>query len=379
MSASRSSVPAVALSPTAMPMEAPIVTVVSPSAPSLKGCLRASSSRSATSVGLVSGDRSPTSTTNSSPPRRPSVSTSRTTACRRVATPFSSSSPVAWPSVSLIVLKLSRSMKRAATDVPWRVERASICSTRSTIRVRFGSSVSGSWVAMNASSSSRRESCSSVVWRSRSKHWHIRSRLNSTLSWSMSSASRSTPWGVLSGTAASRITSANTLRHQNMRRVTSCSEAARRAASSPKIRDVSRAESWVTSRSSPAIQRATATVELVQIRSKLCWTVGSTGSPEPWVRATVSARTSSARASTASPSRRRCWARRSSGVGPLAGADPRRAGAPPRRRCLVVFTGIAIDFGRGAPELKPGGAEPVRAGPTPRQARAALRPPARRP
>ena len=41
---------------------------------------------------------------------------------------------------------------------------------RSTISVRFGRSVSGSWVAMNASSSSREASCSSVRLRSRSKH-----------------------------------------------------------------------------------------------------------------------------------------------------------------------------------------------------------------
>ncbi len=39
---------------------------------------------------------------------------------------------------------------------------------------------------------------------------------------------------------------------------------------------------------SPAIQRATAIVELLQIRSKLSWTRASTTSPDPLVRATVS-------------------------------------------------------------------------------------------
>ncbi len=160
---------------------------------------------------------------------------------------------------------------------------------RSTISVLFGRSVSGSWVAMNASSSSREASCSSVRLRSRSNTWHMRSRLNSTLSWSISSASRSTFCGVFCLDASSRITSPKTLRHQNIRRVTSCSEAARCAASSPKMCEVSRAESFVTSRASPAIQRATAVVELVQMRSKLACTAGSTGSPESLVRATVSA------------------------------------------------------------------------------------------
>ncbi len=141
---------------------------------------------------------------------------------------------------------------------------------RSTISVLFGRSVSGSWVAMKASSSSREASCSSVRLRSRSNTWHIRSRLNSTLSWSISSASRSTPCGVFCFAASSRMTSPKTLRHQNIRRVTSWSEAARWAASSPKMCEVSRAESFVTSRGSPAIHRATAVVELVQMRSKLC-------------------------------------------------------------------------------------------------------------
>ena len=78
------------------------------------------------------------------------------------ATARSSSSPAACPSVSLIVLKLSRSMNSAATGVWLRRARASICSTRSRISVRFGRPVSGSWVARNASSSSRRASSSSV-------------------------------------------------------------------------------------------------------------------------------------------------------------------------------------------------------------------------
>ena len=60
------------------------------------------------------------------------------------ATRVSSSSPVAWPSVSLISLKRSRSMNISA---PSRCERAlatSACCSRSFIKRRLGSSVSGS-------------------------------------------------------------------------------------------------------------------------------------------------------------------------------------------------------------------------------------------
>ncbi len=172
-----------------------------------------------------------------------------------------------------MLLKLSRSMNSAATGVWLRRERASICSTRSRISVRLGRPVSGSWVARNASSSSRRVSSSSVRWRSVSKHSHIRSRLNSRLSCRMFSASgerlgRSTP-------AARRSRAAprpSTLRHQRQRLVTSFSDAARWAASSPKICQVSWPASRATSMPSPAIHRATAIVELRLIRSKLSCT-----------------------------------------------------------------------------------------------------------
>ena len=55
-------------------------------------------------------------TANSSPPRRATVSAGRTQARRRSATATSSSSPTAWPSVSLTVLKSSRSMNSTATS-----------------------------------------------------------------------------------------------------------------------------------------------------------------------------------------------------------------------------------------------------------------------
>ena len=60
------------------------------------------------------------------------------------ATAFRSRSPASWPSVSFTCLKPSRSMNSAAVSVPLRRARACICSTRSRIRVRFGSPVSES-------------------------------------------------------------------------------------------------------------------------------------------------------------------------------------------------------------------------------------------
>src|ERR1700733_8579828 len=302
MSASRSSSSAESRSPTAMPILAVTVSRVS-SAPSLNGCLSASSSRSATSSGPAASESSSAMTTNSSPPRRPSASAWRTTPSRRAATARRSSSPTPWPSVSLIVLKLSTSMNSAATGVWLRVERANICSTRSRISVRLGKPVSGSWVARNASSSSRRPSSSSVRWRSCSNDSHTRMRLNSRLICSMLSACASASSEIFSSTALSRMTSAITLRHHRLRRVTSFSEAARWAASSPNIRDVSRAASLVTSRPSPAIQRATAIVEFVQMRSNRSCTGGSTTSPPTAVLAIVRLSTSPARAFSASPRR----------------------------------------------------------------------------
>ena len=82
------------------------------------------------------------------PPRRPprtrrrpsarGASAPRINASSLAATACSSSSPTLWPSVSLIALKLSRSMNSAATGAWLREARASICSARSRISVRFG-------------------------------------------------------------------------------------------------------------------------------------------------------------------------------------------------------------------------------------------------
>ena len=62
-------------------------------------------------------------TANSSPPRRAISSCGRTHERRRSATATSSSSPTAWPSVSLTVLKSSTSMNRTASSSRRGVER----------------------------------------------------------------------------------------------------------------------------------------------------------------------------------------------------------------------------------------------------------------
>ena len=57
----------------------------------------------------------------------------------------SSSSPAAWPSVSLTFLNVSRSTNSTAARVAERAARASACSRRSISSWRFGSPVSESW------------------------------------------------------------------------------------------------------------------------------------------------------------------------------------------------------------------------------------------
>ncbi len=224
MSASRSRSAGDTRSPTAIPTLAVTVKGVSLAPSSLKGSLSAASRRSATRSGPAASERSSAITTNSSPPRRPSVSVARTTPSSLAATAFSSSSPAPWPSVSLMDLKLSRSTNSAATGVWSRRERASICSMRSRISVRLGSPVSGSWVARNAS-------CSSAPWRSDSKDSHIRTSVTLRLRCSMAIACASTSGGRASATAISRTTSSAASHQRRQRLVTSFSGAARCAAS----------------------------------------------------------------------------------------------------------------------------------------------------
>ena len=202
-------------------------------------------------------------------------------------------------------LKLSRSTNSAATGVWLRCERASICSTRSRINVRFGSPVSESWVAMNASSCWRRVSSSSARTRSASKNLPTRTRVMSRVRCNAARARRSVSGELSSSAALSCSTSATASRQRRQRLVTSSSGATRSAASWPKICQVSIPTSRAASRLSPAIQPATAAVEAVQMRSKLSSTVVERTCFDALVRATVPLNTSPARAFSASPRRRR--------------------------------------------------------------------------
>ncbi|MCY1175621.1 hypothetical protein D9M73_158650 [compost metagenome] len=83
-------------------------------------------------------------TTNSSPPRRATVSLSRMQAQRRWATCCSSRSPRSWPRVSLRALKLSRSIRITAFVCGLRMPPASTCCRRSSMRRRLARPVSWS-------------------------------------------------------------------------------------------------------------------------------------------------------------------------------------------------------------------------------------------
>ena len=169
---------------------------------------------------------------------------------------------------------------------------------RSRIKVRLGSPVNGSWVARNAS-------CSSAPWRSDSKASHIRTSVTLRLRCNMLTACASTSGERASCAAISPTTSSAASHQRRQRLVTSFNGAARWAASCPKICQDSWPTSRATSAPSPAIQRATATVETAPTRSKLSSTIGSRTQLDSLVRETIPATTSSVRAFSASPRRRR--------------------------------------------------------------------------
>ena len=87
------------------------------------------------------------STTNSSPPKRATVSGAQTTPRSRTATWRSSSSPALWPRLSLTTLNRSRSSSSKAMWSRRRARAASACVSRSANRARLGSPVSTSWSA----------------------------------------------------------------------------------------------------------------------------------------------------------------------------------------------------------------------------------------
>ena len=127
--------------------------------PTRSGTAMASSTRSAVSTASSALRTLSSSTANSSPPKRAAVSLARMTLSRRLANSVSTSSPAAWPSESLTVLKSSRSRNTTPTPPPSRRARADAWRTRSPNSARFARPVTGSWNAWW-------ESCSSNCARS---------------------------------------------------------------------------------------------------------------------------------------------------------------------------------------------------------------------
>ena len=116
---------------------------------SVKGRCSASITRRAAASAPAASERC-TSSTNSSPPRRATLSIWRTPAARRSPISTSTRSPKAWPRVSLMCLKWSRSSCSSAKGSPSRAASASARSTRSASSARLGRPVSASvWASVS--------------------------------------------------------------------------------------------------------------------------------------------------------------------------------------------------------------------------------------
>ncbi len=87
---------------------------------------------------LVASSSSSHRMTNSSPPKRATVSPGRSASRSRCASATSSRSPALWPRLSFTTLKWSRSQNSTATVRLLRRLRASASSSRSRNSVRFG-------------------------------------------------------------------------------------------------------------------------------------------------------------------------------------------------------------------------------------------------
>ena len=271
---------------------------------------------------------------------------SRTTPSSRAATARSSSSPTPWPSVSLIDLKLSRSMNSAATGAWLRRARTSICSTRSRISVRLGRPS-----ARRGSRGRRAPPGGASAPRARAGARTRRTGTSARASRRGCAAAcraprRAPARGISSCAAVSRRTSSAASRQRRQRLVTSFSGASRWAASWPKIRQDSWPTSRATSAPSPAIQRATAIVETVPTRTKLSSTTASSVGPESAERLRIPATTSSVRALSASPSRRSCAGSTAAAI--AAGAA--RVGSDPSVSPIVDLCDLlhlSLTHGRG--------------------------------
>ncbi len=138
------------------PRAIPMLGETSTSCPSAsKGSFKRSRMRSATRRASSVPDGASSSTANSSPKIRPTVSPGLTLVRIRSATPTSTVFPASWPKESLTILKRFRSKRSTATGPSSRLVWARAWLRRSRNRARLGRSVKESWNAWYLSCFSR--------------------------------------------------------------------------------------------------------------------------------------------------------------------------------------------------------------------------------
>ncbi len=167
---------------------------------SISSTSAASSSACAWASGVVTGD----STTNSSPPRRATVSSGRS-APKRAATSTSRASPTRWPAESLTTLKSSRSQNSSAS----RASPPRFSPSRSCSRVRLGRPVRASCSACSMRRCSARcRAVTSDIWTVTCSVRPVASRSGDSVTATRRSrgpSSRSSPCQVDSSPSTTRV------------------------------------------------------------------------------------------------------------------------------------------------------------------------------
>ena len=129
----------------------PMLALIACSKPSIStGSTNVSSKWSANTHASEESRMSAQMMTNSSPPKRATLSDLRHELESRLATSRSTWSPTWWPKRSFTTLNRSRSRKNRASERPVRWLMARLCSRRSSSSARFNRPVSGSYMAWYA-------------------------------------------------------------------------------------------------------------------------------------------------------------------------------------------------------------------------------------
>ena len=239
----------------------------------------------------ASSEASSAITTNSSPPSRPSASVSRTRPSRRAATARSSSSPAPWPSVSLMRREVVEVRRAARRPGVWRRARlehllGAVEDQRAVgqARERVVRGHERELLAAARRAPPRRGRAPARRPRTSARA----SRRASPGSSPARGAARGRRRLSRGAPRAARRRRASRQRRQRL--VTSSSGAARWAASWPNSSKASCAAPIPSSGRPPAIQSATVTVAIVQIRSRRSSTCGSSAPAASVVRWETSSR-----------------------------------------------------------------------------------------